>query len=962
MSFIFYVILIFNASYVTGMQALQAETSGIQFIDEDSAEFFVNTDGWGDVHYQVNDGVQQNVRLQKTGNRQTLYLNELYQGDVVKYSFTYIDQECNCAVDSEVRSYVHGDDDGGDTGGQIGDTGIQDVSATSAQFFVNHTGWADVHYTLNGTGQLNHRMMLLGGVNKFEVNGLSAGDVINYRFTYWDVACNCAKVTEWATYTHDGDKDSDNDGVADIDDLCPNTPLETPVDIHGCSLVMDVAEVSINNRFLIGGSGSESPGFALYVFDGDLGSPGSNCNDKCTDNWPPLVVNDTAASGIAGLTTITRNDGSQQAAYNGRPLYFFTGDSLPDDSKGQGVGGSWWLAELASNDDFVPLFNSSTPLEPDTIIDTGDAIITRFADRARDRHAREDQFQAYDHYLTFYWEHRTAQIEIIDRVAKGGDDITINVVTEWELGQPEFRAFYRGINTVAEYYHNVLLDRDPADVTRYSTTINYNSKEARPLQIGDRMEMEVSQFLRSPPNGRANYYGTTVLYVVGQGGLVPWEARGVFGNPSTEREDSYPIPSVGWLGGNTTLPYQYSDEPDNHFMQMASNLAPQNGQIFVRGRRVHHSDFGDGSHNESSENPNFAELANKLGPQYINRSCVSCHVKNGRAPSATPGSDLSQYVVKVGTVSGEADPLLGSVLQPKSANGSPEATATLSTWLEESGLRRPVYNFSGNSPSHYSPRIAPQLVGMGLLEAISEDSIVALADPDDSNGDGISGRLQIVSDPQSGEQRVGRFGWKAGQASVALQVAAALNTDLGVMTSIFPQPDCGSAQSGCGVNGSELSDKHFNDLVDYVSLLGVSARRDINNNTALQGEELFGSAGCSSCHTPTFVTSAYHPKTELRNQTIHPYTDLLLHDMGPGLADSLPEGNASGSEWRTPPLWGLGLGATISGDENYLHDGRARTLNEAILWHGGEGERAKQAYESMSSAEKNALVIFLKSL
>ena len=196
----------------------------------------------------------------------------------------------------------------------------------------------------------------------------------------------------------------------------------------------------------------------------------------------------------------------------------------------------------------------------------------------------------------------------------------------------------------------------------------------------------------------------------------------------------------------------------------------------------------------------------------------------------------------------------------------------------------------------------------------------------------------------------------------ARQSAAALNTDIGVMTSIMPAPDCGSQQAGCGAVGSELADQHLDNLAAYTSLLGVSARRDLTDPVALQGEALFSTIGCDGCHTPAFQTSPYHPHAELRDQTIHPYTDLLLHDMGPGLASNLAEGNASGAEWRTAPLWNIGLTAGVSGGEAYLHDGRARTLDEAIRWHGGEADASQQAYVGLTQGEKDALIAFLKSL
>lgn len=610
---------------------------------------------------------------------------------------------------------------------------------------------------------------------------------------------------------------------------------------------------------------------------------------------------------------------------------------------------------------YVPLFHAETLLEPPTTVKTDSALYTYFADRARDRHAREDQYEAYDHYLSFYWEGRTVAVEIVDTIPMGGETITFNVVSQWKLkeSEAELRFFYRGINTVAEYYDNKSMT--PLDDTHYVRTVSYNTKEGRPLRVGDRMEFELSQFLDNPPNGRDNYYGTTYLYVVGEG-LVPWETRGVFGDPSTELEDSYPIPEEGWLGGKTTLPYAYSGEDDGHFMQMATNLSPSNGQVFVRGRRVHHTDFGDGSHDKGTDNPDFDELGGFLGERYIHRSCVACHEQNGRALPPSRGGLLSQYLVRLDDGSGNGHPDLGKVLQPRSVEGEPEGSVYLEDWIQSGDLRIPVYRFEGVVPANYSVRIAPQLVGMGLLEAIPEVSIEALADPEDENGDGISGRLRCVVDPETGETRVGRFGWKADQPTVRSQVASALNADMGVMTTVFPEPDLGSAQVDPNPSGVELDDSFLDELAAYISLLGVRPQKSLNDAGVIRGRELFTSIGCADCHTPEFQTSAFHPHPELRDQTIRPYTDLLLHDMGPGLADTLDDDEVGNREWRTPPLWGIGRTNGVSGGEAYLHDGRARTLEEAILWHDGEAEGARQSYQGLSEEDRAAVIAFLQSL
>ena len=630
--------------------------------------------------------------------------------------------------------------------------------------------------------------------------------------------------------------------------------------------------------------------------------------------------------------------------------------------------------------EIISLFNSSTQLEPATTVDTPTALITRIADRARDRHAREGNFNAYDHYLSWYWEQRVANIEIIDRVAKGGSDITFNYTTHDRLNPAEFRTFFRGIGTVAEYNHNqiaTLVSTSPSATPgetdyNYSATINQNANEGnRPLQIGDRIEFELSQFLLAPRNGRNNYYGTTMLYIVGEG-IVPWGQGNELGFPggtvgNVNRDlDSHPLPLEAWLGGQTTLPYQYSNEPEHRFKQTAGNISPTSGQPFMLGRRLHHTDFGNGVHSEVG-NPIFSEHIGKLGPRFVSRSCVECHTNNGRALPPAVGAPMFQTVMRVGSdASGAPHPTLGKVIQPQSTGTPIEATATIASYITSTGqygdgssysLRNPIYAFSGTTPSFYSARLAPPLVGLGLLEAVSEATITALADPDDTDADGISGRYQTITDPETSDLRLGRFTSKAGQARLSHQIAGALNTDMGVTTSIFPIPD-----GEITPKTPELSDADLDTMTRYVALLGVGARRNLSDPQALLGEQLFSSAQCIKCHAPQLETGPYHPMAELRNQTIHPYTDLLLHDMGPGLADNMGENGASGSEWRTAPLWNIGLTAGVSGGEAYLHDGRARTLEEAILWHGGEAEASKEAFRTMPAADRQALIEFLKSL
>ena len=605
-----------------------------------------------------------------------------------------------------------------------------------------------------------------------------------------------------------------------------------------------------------------------------------------------------------------------------------------------------------TDDEFVPLFGPSTDLAPPLVEDNGAALITRFSDRARDRHARESQFQAYEHYLALYWEHRTAQIEIEDPIGHGGDTIRFRITTEWRLHprQAELRLFFRGLNTVAEYHDNRVMTA--VDARHYTHEVSFNAREGRALMVGDRMEFELSQFLDAPPRGRSNYYGTTYLYVVGQG-IAPWRAQGPI-------RDSTPIPGPARLGGDLTIHENESNEPTFAFSQMATNLAPQNAQPFVRGRRLMHTNFDDGRHDESAENPTWTAQVGKLGPTYVARSCNTCHLKNGRAIPPSPGAELTGYIFKVGDANSDTHPTLGAVIQSEGPNG--EGRVDLSGWTEEEdGLRRPQYTFSGATPERFSARVSPPLVGIGLLEAIPEEAIALHADPDDADGDGISGRMHIVRDP-AGVNRLGRFGWKAGQPTVRAQTASAFRTDMGVLTTVFTTPDCGAAQGDCGPNGAELEDADLDDLVKYVALLGVPPQRGFEDPDVVAGAAVFEELGCETCHVASFVTSAYVPDAELRGQTIKPYTDLLLHDMGPGLADALPEGRASGAEWRTAPLWSLGRTAGVSGGEAYLHDGRARTLEEAIQWHGGEADAARRQFMAASETRRAQLLAFLRSL
>lgn len=633
-------------------------------------------------------------------------------------------------------------------------------------------------------------------------------------------------------------------------------------------------------------------------------------------------------------------------------------------------GQSQTVASLTAQPDtmvgIVPLYDAGTTLEPDTISNTSAGLITWIADRPRARHARESQFMLYDTYLPFYWEQRMTTIEIVDTFTAGGSNITFNISTLNGLDTPNIRFFFQGQTTVAQYSDNVFATQVDPSLTNWTCTVSVNTTFNRPLQMGDRMEFEFSPFMLTVTNGQLNYYGGAILYVVGQG-IVPWQ-EGATNDPGSVNAaiDSVPMPTNGWLAGADTMPYQYSAESNHMFNQMSPDASPPTGQSFVLGRRLHETDFLDGSHAEPG-NPIYTEMVGKLGAKFSNLSCVACHVNNGRALPPAIGAPMIQSLVRVGSdASGTPDPILGSVLSPQVTNGTPEDSVVISSYTTINGqyadgtpytLQKPNYTFGSYTPAFFSVRLAPQLVGMGLLEAVSESTIEALAAADDAGTNGILGHLQSVTDPQTGQPRLGRFGYKAGKARVMHQIAGALNADMGVTTSIFPVLN-GATNSG----PIGLADTYLTNWNRYICCLGVNARRNLTNAQCLQGEQLFASANCVQCHTPTLQTSPYAPIAELRNQTIHPYTDLLLHDMGPGLADNMGEDNASGSQWRTPPLWSIGLTPGESGGEAYLHDGRARTLAEAILWHGGEASASQQAFVNMSASDRAALIAFLQSL
>jgi CxxC motif-containing protein (DUF1111 family) len=371
-----------------------------------------------------------------------------------------------------------------------------------------------------------------------------------------------------------------------------------------------------------------------------------------------------------------------------------------------------------------------------------------------------------------------------------------------------------------------------------------------------------------------------------------------------------------------------------------------------------------------------------LGPLFNNSSCEACHVGDGRGRPPLPGEEFASMLFRAsipGTdAHGGPNPAgqFGGQLQLEAVQGFfPEASARV-TYSDSGGryddgssysLRVPHYSFRGlvgTLPFNLltSPRVAPVNFGLGLLEAIPAATIRGLADPNDSDHDGISGRYNVVFDVTVQDYLIGRFGWKANVGTLLHQAAGAFNGDMGITSSLFPNENCEGEFFGCRDHAPEVSKETVANVAFYTQTLAVPARRGVNNPVNQRGEQLFRAIGCDNCHVTTLQTGTLAGVPGVSNQRIHPYTDLLLHDMGNALADNRPDFRASGSEFRTPPLWGIGLVQAVNGHTFFLHDGRARNLLEAVLWHGGEGRSARERFKSLSSNDRKALIAFLNSL
>lgn len=366
-----------------------------------------------------------------------------------------------------------------------------------------------------------------------------------------------------------------------------------------------------------------------------------------------------------------------------------------------------------------------------------------------------------------------------------------------------------------------------------------------------------------------------------------------------------------------------------------------------------------------------------LGPLFNQRSCAGCHVRNGRGRPPKPGSTGPANGMILRIVQPDAEPAesahaFGAQVHDQAVPGVEHEARIAVSYRERPGqfadgtpysLREPTYTLIGDVEARdliLSPRIPPAVIGGGLLMAVDDAVLSAMADPSDADSDGISGRLSLV-----GPGVVGRFGWKAERATLRDQVIEAAAEDLGLASDERPAGACTTAQAGAIADCAqtlELSALAIDQLTTYLRGVAAPARRNPDDPTVQRGEALFEGTGCTGCHAPVLRTGNDPLMPAPVNGPIAPYTDLLLHDMGAGLADRGDAGTETDREWRTAPLWGIGLSETVNGNAFYLHDGRARSLMEAVLWHGGEAAAARDAVIAMPYDDRAALIAFLRSL
>ena len=413
--------------------------------------------------------------------------------------------------------------------------------------------------------------------------------------------------------------------------------------------------------------------------------------------------------------------------------------------------------------------------------------------------------------------------------------------------------------------------------------------------------------------------------------------------------------------------------------------------------------------------PSSTKSSDGLGPLYNARSCKQCHGLSIKNKSSLPSSlvihlsiepsldmryqDTEKNLKELGFI---PEPSYGKQLQTFAYPGA-KAEAEISVSYEkvlaifadgdQVSLSKPNYTIDsyGYGDFHpdyrWSPRVAPRMMGLNWLEAIPVETLLLNSDTEDSNNDGISGKINWVWDSTSQSTQAGRFGWKAAKANLEQQNLAALSTDIGVSSWLFPKAegDCTEAQAHCsqlakatetyvassahGDSPNQLTVEASKEMTDlllrFTASLSPDQRLSPNNKDRSKleyGRQLFNKIGCHSCHISQYDNVINTYSNDRKSTTIYPYTDLLLHDMGTSLADNRKEFAASGNEWRTSPLWGISKYLQESPNPHFLHDGRAKSVMDAILWHGGEAESSKQAFMNLPKEQRTSLINFVESL
>ncbi len=660
---------------------------------------------------------------------------------------------------------------------------------------------------------------------------------------------------------------------------------------------------------------------------------------------------------------------------------------LPDAVAGQSLI-YWFSQQLSGQPQDTARFNI---LLGEAVESPDWPIITTRSGRFRHRHPNEWRF---DNYVEDYGVGKTFEMIMTDwgnRV-----DIELAIDEDLSVNRVDFRYF-----TWNDPFSD-LCNRPETLINQIMTgSQNRFTHVVENVTPGTIIDFDLT-FIDLPTPG-LQYYSEFFYYRVGQGRFGPHESD----------------PRITPVGPATE---SHVFSPRFGFAQHASTLKLDELKAFMDGKVFFETDFENadllnlGTHFTCCAGPLGQVILESpvfkpdvIGPRYAAASCIQCHVMDGRGPTPFESQDLFALVAQLSVPGQDSTgapiphPFYGSQLDVEAAEGhTPEGRLQVAYEYIEGAfddgtpytLRKPTYQFldlahgslgtnipdqSGtpghDGPAEFSPRIAPMLAGLGFLEAISDEAILSAEDPMDADGDGISGRANRVWDQHSKTTVIGRFGWKANQPTLKQQASDAFRLDLGITTPLNSEQDCGDMQPDCdpGPGLPELNSEELGLVTAYLRGLTLPPRSNFKNPKAIEGMLLFRQANCHSCHTPVHITGDSHPIEAYRNLRIEPFTDLLLHDMGPELADGRPHFQASGSEWRTPPLWALSyvrhaLGLpesceapTSGGDTpNFLHDGRARSVMEAILWHGGEAADSREVVLGMTATERESLLAYLE--